>query len=549
MAYYSIYKIIKDIFQTILGRKFFRKILIVAILGLALFPIIFGAYNTSKASSYDIMPLASIYPDNTAHRWIENLGLDDTSQNYIISYRFFTTDGMHAGQFLIPTVMYDYPSWFIYYDDDIDNFVFVNNANSSENINYIMTTSGSTYYWYLSYNFSNTSFTGFTEYVYNEDLGSWDIPSSPVLLTRQKVVSAKYKLKPVNIVLTHACNIHYSTNSSSVAGLDYRQTPFYNNSVTEVPDLTYNSGVFTLNLNGFTNGSVTSQDKIKVTSTLNTVSLIIKNIATPDEDFSNVTNILTNAKIETDEDGNSYIVMPSQYFDFKVSGTYIIGVGSSLQYYTDVGDTSYLSFYTWYLSYYTNYYSFDYWQFVYDANTGTGKLTPIGDPSNPDNPDNPDDNNQAIVDGLGDINNSLQQTNDFLTDGSMSDDGMNIDSDFNVEFSENPNDLITSIVNQWKSVIEKASTDEVITIDIGLPFTDGKITLRSDMVSSIIEGSLLYNIVNVFWLALFGWYFWGIAYRIYIYVSSGEMLANGGSLSNFGKYLLDCNTFIKANMM
>ena len=268
-----------------------------------------------------------------------------------------------------------------------------------------------------------------------------------------------------------------------------------------------------------------------------------------------------------DEDYNKYIEVPVDDVGISAPSQYMslsFGIHSILSH-IDLDWVNENQNRQKYFQFLTDFEGQNYWKFTSSNGNPTqvdGSGTPLV-PENPDNPDNPDNpsggsgfDDSNIVAGLGGVQNSVDNMtnsvdnmNGYLQNGDMSGNDLNIDSNFNLDTEENPNEVFTQILSAWQNTFESLNNSDVITVNIPVPFTDKNLTLRSDILSHVLEGSAFYTIIQTFWWALFGWYFLMFSYRIIEFFTSGEMLEGGGKLSAFLKYIEDQNTVIKANMM
>lgn len=132
---------------------------------------------------------------------------------------------------------------------------------------------------------------------------------------------------------------------------------------------------------------------------------------------------------------------------------------------------------------------------------------------------------QQITDGQQEINNTLTSTDyDESVVNIDTSDATNVDDSSSVQ-------LFTTIFTNFSNLLNDTSWSQVETIEIGLPYTDGVITLRSDILSNIFAGSFLYTFITIAWYSLFGLYCFRFTTKIYQSIKSGDIL-NGLNLSD-----------------
>lgn len=145
------------------------------------------------------------------------------------------------------------------------------------------------------------------------------------------------------------------------------------------------------------------------------------------------------------------------------------------------------------------------------------------------------------------ISESAQQTQNVITNSSVSDDTMVIDTDdMDIEDSEGVYDFFTSFLDTMKNTFSGVDTS-VSTISIPLGFVDGTIDLRSDIISSVISGTYIATLVQLFWYFVFGTYYIILTKRILDYLSTGQIAVGG--VTGFIKFLDGQNQIIKTYMM
>lgn len=127
---------------------------------------------------------------------------------------------------------------------------------------------------------------------------------------------------------------------------------------------------------------------------------------------------------------------------------------------------------------------------------------------------------------------SQEEINDSLTSTDYDESVLNIDtSDVADVDDSSSNQLFTTIFTNFSNLLDNSNWSQVEFIEIGLPYTDGKIELRSDILSKIVGNSFLKTLINIAWYSLFGLYCFKFTTNIYRAIKSGDIL-NGLNLSD-----------------
>lgn len=141
-----------------------------------------------------------------------------------------------------------------------------------------------------------------------------------------------------------------------------------------------------------------------------------------------------------------------------------------------------------------------------------------------------------------------QETQNFIKDETIEEGSMTVDtSSFDTSDSSSVDTFFTDTIDMVKNSFLSINDDDVVTIEIPLPKTDQKLFLRSDMVSKYVAGTILGDIIQIFYIFLFGGYIVMFAYRIYTWCSTGEIAEKG--VSSFIRYLDKNNQIISTYMM
>lgn len=152
-----------------------------------------------------------------------------------------------------------------------------------------------------------------------------------------------------------------------------------------------------------------------------------------------------------------------------------------------------------------------------------------------------------VQDITNSITDSTDKINNSITDSTVSDDSMNVDtSNMNFEDKEGVDNFFTFLLNFIKDSF-LAIDDTVEIIELPMPYTNSKIILRSDMVSSFIKGTILETYINLFWYFIFGTALIMFSFRIISWFTSGKLAEEG--VYSLSEYLEFNNIIIKASMM
>lgn len=146
------------------------------------------------------------------------------------------------------------------------------------------------------------------------------------------------------------------------------------------------------------------------------------------------------------------------------------------------------------------------------------------------------------------IDSTIKDSTDKILDNTVNNDSMTVDTtDYDVSSEEQEIDsFLTDLLNNIKNVFLSISSS-VKTIDIGLPYVDKKITLRSDIISKHINGTFLFTLIQTFWYFVFGKHIIMFCKRMLDWLSTGEIAEKGAS--SFIKYLDQNNEVLKTYMM
>ena len=150
--------------------------------------------------------------------------------------------------------------------------------------------------------------------------------------------------------------------------------------------------------------------------------------------------------------------------------------------------------------------------------------------------ENADNIVSAIEEQTNSINDSIQSStdeiNNSLTSTDYDENTVNIDTSSTDDVSDSETTgLFTTIFNNFSDLLDSSSWDEVEVIEIGLPYVDNKIQIRSDILSSLVSSGLLGNLITIAWYSVFGLYVFKFVNNLIHSIKSGDILG-GLSLNN-----------------
>lgn len=156
--------------------------------------------------------------------------------------------------------------------------------------------------------------------------------------------------------------------------------------------------------------------------------------------------------------------------------------------------------------------------------------------------------NQNIVDNIQSGNQTAEETKDFITNESVQESSMDVDtSDYDINDTNGTDDFISDVLNELYVFFNGISDSNVYTVEIPLPYGMDSIVLRSDIISSHIRGTVLYTLIQTMWTFVFGTYLLFYVRFIIKFFSSGEFETSG--LAFFIAHLEDNDVIIRSTMM
>lgn len=459
MAYYSFYKIIKDIIRTIFGNKFLKYLFIFIIVFLIY--TIFLKGTSYGAYSFDIQFDNGTSTTLTLPQWVEN-------DNY---YYLFFYDSRPQDLFWFGYVFSTTPITFTGFSNGTLKGNFVYNYYQAGRSTFLST---------LKPEIENMSKP--TSYLTTGYTASWWFSSDTTYFCNHDIVNT-------------TTNTTVFTNNSVPPFI----APFITTPATAFQNLTFSRLLIEA-------GSLTSSEtfylhRLEITDTMTDGNITYYYYS--DKTFPlDINSKYYKQFLDTD---GFYYSIPKYEFNFATDKQYLFVLDNSAeQYNNSVGliDTSFNGVYH-----------------VYSLDT-TG-LYSSADVTN---------------DNLDEINENLDETKTF-EDTLLSD-----------EFDEDlPNDTLNSLgggfrdsvddtqyVGLFSTIFQKLGTifngdyDSIEEIKIYLPHSNNKyISLRSDLLKNFIyneQFTTLYDLVQIFWLYIFGVYVFSFSYSIIRAIKSGSLL-------------------------
>lgn len=142
--------------------------------------------------------------------------------------------------------------------------------------------------------------------------------------------------------------------------------------------------------------------------------------------------------------------------------------------------------------------------------------------------ENNDNNTQLILDSQQEMTDKItegqEQISNDLTNTDYDENTISVDTSSLDDLHENE-DILNypmQLVQKLTDIVNDTNWDTVDVIDVGIPYTDKKIQLRSDMLYNFINDTGFYNVLYVFWVYIFGRYMIHFGLRIYHWLRTGE---------------------------
>lgn len=156
--------------------------------------------------------------------------------------------------------------------------------------------------------------------------------------------------------------------------------------------------------------------------------------------------------------------------------------------------------------------------------------------------------NQDIVDNIQSGNETAEETKEFITNESVQESSMDVDtSDYDISDTNGTDDFISDVLNELYVFFNGISDSNVYTVEIPLPYGMDSIVLRSDIISSHIRGTVLYTLIQTMWTFIFGTYLLFYVRNTINFFTTGEFETFG--IPSFLGHLEDNDPIIKSFMM
>lgn len=139
----------------------------------------------------------------------------------------------------------------------------------------------------------------------------------------------------------------------------------------------------------------------------------------------------------------------------------------------------------------------------------------------------------------------IQETQDFISDDTIQESNMTVDSSYSVDNAGIDN-FFTTFLNVIYNTFNNIGSEDV-TIQIPLPHGLEPITLHSNIISKYIVNTPIYIIIQTFWTFIFGSYLVMFIKRIIEWLSSGKVVEEG--VFSFAEWMDIHNEIIKSYML
>lgn len=132
---------------------------------------------------------------------------------------------------------------------------------------------------------------------------------------------------------------------------------------------------------------------------------------------------------------------------------------------------------------------------------------------------------ESIVEAIEAQTEATQEITESLTSTDYDESSVNIDSSVVSDVDNSQvTGLFTTVFGNFQTLLNNSNWSTVETINIGIPFTNKSIELRSDILSDMVEGTLLATLINVAWCSLFGLYVFRFSLKIFNSIKGGNIL-------------------------
>lgn len=378
-----------------------------------LFILLILSSSVVYAGEYDIMPLADDGEDGETFRDVQYVGFDDSSTTHSVTYRLFNGGGKQEGSFTIPDEMYQSKYWVLFVDSS-NNVYFLKPEIDDSRTRFDIWPNGASKFdcWYYRETYEKT----YTS-IWNADTQSW---SEFTLSKGTNLTFSNADISPNSFLYTHNVPVYYR---NSTWGTAYTYDNFIDYRVLRNPSLVYSNGgsdSYFRYWQGDFHTDYYSNDYYELTSSINKIYFYAIDLSTNQYVYDGL--VISDKIEEFSQDGNYYFdvnldgLLPQLTFK---SGNYLISFATIMNSNKHSTWATALTSSNFYFN--TLYTTIGYWRFQYNASTKTGTLVPTdseGNPTNPgggeDNPTPEEDPNKGVIDGLGNVQNSIDKQTEAI---------------------------------------------------------------------------------------------------------------------------------------
>lgn len=510
MGYYSFYKIIKDIFRTIFGNKALKFTFIFLLVFFILF--LFNKNKVSAVSSLELkdgsITLPAWIDGSTYNAYIFQSEIDENGY-----YNFVTVFTRGGGNLKLGTY------------SGSTAFTNTGNGQSIQNRSNKITTFNGTVSQYQSYLNSNFGWTTGSTGNSNMYWATWI--TYPNLST--------YGVDAENCYINGTRDILNTDNSVYIEG----NSLYIPDSLVELPEIanslsdleSLNFDVISVNGRAYSNKDfdILFYDR-NVKDTNSTEGLYPKRVITLNQNTS-----YFQADLTADPNKNAIYWIPIDEIGLNlyIGGTYEIRLAERVpldppQFGAD---------------YYYNYLG-DPVRFTISSDVSQDKINAINkeieDTTNKKYHDETINKMDTINNNINNLNNNINNVNDALTN-TTPDSSVSSDIDNSLNFNnqnEGLNNLNGGFFSRLTTMLSNLlgyNLAEDTSVSLPLPNSNKSIVLHSKDIYDNVTGALRL-IINAFWIYIFSFYMWKFINKIYIAVSTGNILdtfsSSGEAITN-----------------
>lgn len=134
----------------------------------------------------------------------------------------------------------------------------------------------------------------------------------------------------------------------------------------------------------------------------------------------------------------------------------------------------------------------------------------------------------SISTAINDVNNKLDSIENTITsrdDFQAETETENLYNDLSYASSsqdDNSQSVFSFISSFWNVVTSHIGTDDVVFLTVNLPFVNGGVTFRSDMLYNLIKNTLIYTLLQLCYYYVFGMYIVMGTWRLLCWFQQGE---------------------------